>query len=171
MPLVDERVIATFADGSYLSFAQGRKDRWCVYYTAPPAAPIPLLDVQYFQILHELAQAYGADFVYADFVSVYDITTADVDNSVVLYIQNTIAGHYPNDILRAAKVFTTLYMAMVAEFHYVSAWGTPSRLTKRVKRLGVYQVLYTDMSVEEAANYSRGGNFHDLNNLCQEYGF
>lgn len=171
MPLVDERVISTFADNSYLSYAQGSKDRWCVYYTAPPNPPIPLLDRQYFQILLELAEEYGAEPVYADFVSIYDRTTDEVDELVLADIQGTVAAHYPNDLLRAAKVFTTLYMAMVSEFYYITPSGRPSRLQKRVKRLGVYQILFTDMTVEQAANYSKGQNYNTLNTLCLQYGF
>jgi len=173
MPLIDERVFATFEDGSFLSFAQGKKDRWCVYYTTinPDMPPKPLLDSQYFQYLRIFANQYGRDLVYRDFVSIYDKTTDIPDDAMVEDIQH-IAEHYPNDRLRVAKVFTTLYMAMVAEFYYVTSAGQPSRLTKRVKRLGVHQSLFCpEMTVQEIANFSKRKCFIELNTICQQYGF
>ncbi len=171
MPLIEERQYTTFDDGTTLSFAKGKKDLWCVYYYTPTTRPVSPRDQDYFQELLDLANKYGNDYVYEDFVDVYDHTDRNVNPAMAQYIIDLANKRYPDESLAVAKLFTILYMAMVAEYYYVNRYGRPSRLKKRTKRLGVHQILMEGMSVIDAKEYSKGRNFAELDALCRRYGF
>jgi hypothetical protein len=63
-------------------------------------------------------------------------------------------------------LLTTLYAAMIAEENRVNA-----PLGRRIKRLGVHQVLVEGMRVEDAARFSRGKPWRVLEELCVARGF
>lgn len=44
-------------------------------------------------------------------------------------------------------------------------------LKKRIKRLGMHQILIEKISPEKASNFSRGRNWRELDKICKEYGF
>ena len=46
-----------------------------------------------------------------------------------------------------------------------------TRLGRRIKRLGVYGLLLEDMSVEHAADFTRGMRWKDIAAMCSERGF
>ena len=62
--------------------------------------------------------------------------------------------------------FTIIYAAMIAEENKANAI-----LKKRIKRLGMYQVLIQNMKPEEAAQFSRGKSASSLNILMNIAGF
>lgn len=45
------------------------------------------------------------------------------------------------------------------------------RLGKRIKRLGVCNLLYEGREAEQAANFCRGMRYDELDRLCRKYGF
>lgn len=102
-----------FEDGSHLEYDRGVFDSWCVYLVQNDGARRPPLDVDYFNQLKELGVTYGNHRVYEDFVSIYDVTTRDINGAVLDRI-TLLANAYENSI-EVDKLFTTLYMAMVAE--------------------------------------------------------
>ena len=57
-------------------------------------------------------------------------------------------------------------MAMVAEERKA---GT--RLGKRIKRLGVHQLLMEHKSPYDSANFTRGMDWKEIAGLCEECGF
>ena len=57
-------------------------------------------------------------------------------------------------------------MAIIAEEQKAN-----TRLVKRIKRLGVYKLLYENKTVYEAANCMRGMGWREISNLCIERGF
>ena len=59
-----------------------------------------------------------------------------------------------------------IYAAMVAEENKQF-----TRLGKRIKRLGVHQLLKEGLSPKEAANWSRGKAWRDLAAECEKRGF
>ena len=59
-----------------------------------------------------------------------------------------------------------IYLGMVAEENKAGAV-----LKKRIKRLGMYQILFDNMSAYEAANFSRGKKVAELDPLCSSKGF
>lgn len=102
--------------------------------------------------------------VYEDFKSLYSSTTKEVDANVFETIKE-ISGKYPNPD-EAEAVFSVLYMTMLAEENKQGAI-----LRKRIKRLGVHQVLVEGMSPKIAANYSRGKTSLELAKECWSRGF
>jgi len=160
------RPIKTFADGTSLEYDRGQFDDWCVYLrSAEGNTRRALRDVEYFTTAHYLANTYGVDMFYADFVHVYDATTETMTDTVHQMIDG-LSQKYGNDAIRADKTLTALYATMVAE--EVKQFAV---LKKRIKRLGLYQVLFEMLTVEEAANFSRGKKVAELAPLCEERGF
>ena len=168
--LEDKRNFIYFRDGSKMFHASGKFDSWCVYYEEPNKEPVALLDKGYFKVLNFLKEKYNGEKIYKDFVKIYDLVTTDFNQDVISTIQE-ISQTYGIHQLRAEKMFTVLYMAMVSEFHWVSRAGKPTVLNKRLKRLGVYQIVMLNYTPTDAANYSRHKSIPELREECERYGF
>jgi hypothetical protein len=159
------KLVAKLSDGSYIEFDTGKFDNWCVYLKRQNQIKYAPKDVEYFSILKKLALKYGNQKIYTDFVRIYEATTKNIDNKVVELI-NEIASDYGQDKNEMDIWLTVLYAGMVAEENKEFAI-----LKKRIKRLGVYQVLIENLSPEYAANFSRGKKWDELDKICRERGF
>lgn len=157
--------IKRFQDGSFLEYDQGSFDSWCVYYTDALWFRTAPKDTDYLSQLCWLAARYGAGRVYGDYVRVYEMVGGEASGDDLEKISR-LAGSYGRDALRADIVFSTLYLAMIAEERRAN-----TRLGKRIKRLAVHQILKEEMSVSAAANYTRGMGWRDIARLCEERGF
>lgn len=102
--------------------------------------------------------------VYDDFCALYDKVTASEDPAVFDWIE-TITASYPNP-KEAEVVFGILYMTMISEENKANAI-----LKKRIKRLGVHQVLKEGMRPEIAAEFSKGKKVPELALECHSRGF
>lgn len=158
-------IVKRFSDGSYLEFARGNFDEWCVYVTTPKGLRRPPLDRNYFSFLKRLAEQFGPQRVYNDFVRVYEETEKHVDEKVFSLISH-IASGYPGWELRVEQVFSILYLTMIAEENKAF-----TRLGRRIKRLGVHCLLLEGLSVEQAADFTRGMRWQDIAVMCSERGF
>lgn len=159
------QLIKSFSDGSFLEYDRGGFDEWCVYFTNRDGSRSPPRDVDYFNLLKQLADRYGAEQIYSDFVRVYDLTGKWAEKSSLDEITQ-IAASYGADSLAVDVVFSILYMAMIAEEQKKF-----TRLGKRIKRLGVHTLLMENYSVPKAADFMRGMNWRDIARLCEERGF
>lgn len=157
--------IKTFSDGSSMEFGTGRIDGWCVYVTTPGGVRAAPRDADYFHSLERLAQAHGADRVYDDFVRLYDITGRAVTAEALTAIDRIAAG-YGRDCLTADKTFTAFYLAMVAEENRAN-----TRLGRRIKRLGVHELLKNKKSIQYATTFMTGKGWREIDRLCRERGF
>ena len=136
------RIVKTFSDGTSLGWDRGKLDSWCVYYNDIDGSSSPPLDTDYFTDLLNLADKYGHDKVYKDFVSMYDvINSPNPDECCIEIIDSLVSSYHPEDQLNVDKLFTILWMAMVSEWNYRFPNGRPSVLKHRIKRLGVYTML------------------------------
>ena len=158
------RVVKRFKNHSALEFDEGSFNKWCVYFINPEGKRKAPLDQEYFLQLKDLSTRYGVQKVYSDFVKIYKLTGKDIDEKVLDKISE-LSNEY-EDSLYADILFTTLYMAMIAEENWE---GT--RLGKRIKRLGVHELLLNNMSAENAANFMRGMDWRQIDTLCKENGF
>ena len=95
----------------------------------------------------------------------YDMTGKSVDDSVFDTITN-VSSKYGTNSLEVEKIFSILYMAMIAEEQ-----KKYTRLGKRIKRLGIHKLLFEGADVREAANFMRGLGWRDISRLCEERGF
>lgn len=158
--------IKQFIDGSSLAFAQGRFDNWCVYMIENDGKYFAPLDVDYFHQINDLSLTYGIDKIYSDFVKIYDSTDKKVNDEILQEITKYSKTYEKNKILNIDKLFTILYMTLVSEENCRN-----TRLGKRIKRLGIYEMLYSGRTVEDAANFMRGMSWKEIDALCKERGF
>ena len=157
-------VIKNFPDGSIIEFDIGKFDSWCVYLTEGESRTTPR-DVDYFRDLKTLANKHGADKIYCDFVTIFDATTKIIDQSLLATI-TTLSKQYDNADLRIDKLFTIIYASMLAEENKQHAV-----LKKRIKRLGLHQVLIEGATPEYAATFSKGKRWRELDAECTSRGF
>lgn len=143
-------LIKAFSDNSILEYDEGSFDSWCVYckpLNLPRYAP---KDVDYFSVLARMGLKHGCENVYNDFTAIFERTTKTLDPSLLNDItQSSI--RYAHDDLVMNKLFSILYAGMVAEENKAN-----TKLGKKVKRLGVHQVLIDRMKPEDAAAFSKG---------------
>ena len=142
--------IKDFPDGSFLEYDNGQFDEWCVYMNQPNGTRRPPLDRDYFAQLQEYAAQYGVNRIYQDYVSVYNLVGKAVDKADLDEITN-IAAYYDENALELDKIFSILYMAMIAEERKAY-----TKLGKRIKRLGVHKLLIEGNTVQQSANFMRG---------------
>lgn len=122
-------------------------------------------DRQYFLALEKWAGSLGADKVYGDFVRIYEPTGADLNPRILSDIEE-VAATYGKAADDAELWFTVLYAGMVAEENKKN-----SQLKKRIKRLGVHQLLLEGLSPAKAATLSRDKKWWMLDLLCERRGF
>ena len=72
-------ILTTFEDKSFLEFASGSFDDWCVFVVTPINRYAPK-DTEYFERLVFYANKYSAESLYKFFVDVYDYTTKDINS-------------------------------------------------------------------------------------------
>ena len=158
------RLVKEFPDGSFLEYDRGKIDSWCVYMTNPDGVRRPPLDRDYFNELKALADEYGAERVYRDFVDIYDSTTRDIDENVLEHITQ-MAKTY-GDPLEVDKLFTTFYMAMTSEENYPN-----TKLGRKIKRLAAYEILFGGRDVDNAVVFMKRMGWKEIDALCCERGF
>ena len=159
-------VIKQFSDGTYLEYAPGNFDNWCVYFVDfAKGVRQPPRDTHYFDFLLSNSAVYGSDKIYNDFVAIYENTGNEINQGTLSLIEK-IASTYPGMQLEFEKIFTIMYMGMIAEEKKAF-----TRLGKRIKRLGVYKLMIENVGVDSAANFMRGMNWRQIDMLCRERGF
>ena len=115
---------------------------------------------------NELAGKYGVNKVYEDFVLIYDNTSTMVEEDTLNLIDNLLSSYTKEDSLTVEKLFLTLYMTMISEENYPN-----TRLGRRIKRLGIYEMFFGKKEVDYAANFMRGMDWKEISNLCSSRGF
>lgn len=158
-------IIVNFEDGSFLEYDRGSFDDWCVYLNRPNERRYPPKDYQYFERLKDYSLKYGSQTIYDDFIKIYEETSKSLSHNIFDLIKE-ISKKYGSDSNDIAIDFSIIYMGMVAEENKAY-----TRLGKRVKRLGVYQVLFEDLSPNEAANFSKGKKWREIDEICMTKGF
>jgi hypothetical protein len=156
--------IKIFSDKSVLEFDRGKFDDWCVYLTANGNKIAPK-DIEYFTKIKNFAGLHGAPKIYDDFVKIYNATSSQIDEKIIFAISK-MSSQYGTDALTLDKLFTILYAGMIAEENKQYA-----KLKKRIKRLGMHQLLIDNFDPEKAANFSRGKNWRTLDIECRNRGF
>jgi hypothetical protein len=160
-----KKLIKTFNDGSILEYDMGSFDNWCVYITKPNQKRYAPKDTQYFSAFVGYSLIYGKEKIYSDFTQIYDKTTNIIEDNVLQLISN-ISKNYDEHFILIDILFTILYSSMVAEENKRNA-----KLGKRIKRLGFYQVLFEYMPPIQAAVYSKGKSWKELDLECKKRGF
>ena len=158
------QLIKIFSDNSTLEFDTGKFDDWCVYLTRPSKNKYAPTDIEYFTFLSGLTAA-DKQSVYNDFISIYNSTFKTLEQNVLNNI-TTLCAKYGKNSIDLDIWLTTIYTGMIAEEN-----KTYTRLGKRIKRLGLHQVLLGNLSPVDAANFSRGKKWKEIDIECNKYGF
>ena len=167
--MINKKRCITDVGGKTLYFSDGKKDEWCVYVDNNDGKrPKPPCDKDYFMTLLNFSLKYGRNRMYNDFIMVYNMTTKNYSIDVVNKIIEMSKKYDYDDSDEIAVLFTTLYMTMISEENYKN-----TRLGKRIKRLGVYQVLMEGLDPACAAKYTLQfpGGWRAISLLCEERGF
>ncbi|HKI89032.1 MAG TPA: hypothetical protein VKA38_08400 [Draconibacterium sp.] len=154
-----------FSNGGFIEFDKGSFDGWCVYVTKPSGERFAPTDVQYFSRLKKLGNKYGAQKIYDDFAVIYNRTTRQPEPDVFALI-SLLSHFYGTDALEMEIWFNVLYAGMIAEENKENAI-----LKKRIKRLGMHQVLVESVEPEVAAGFSKGIKWQQLDRLMKAKGF
>jgi DNA polymerase-3 subunit alpha len=157
------RIWFTTGDGD----ANGWRDNWKVKTNGNWYYP---LDRQLFTALLKM-QANHGDKVYDTCFKVFKITPLRMAEDVIpeQKIWNNIMGlatPFGKDVEQAREVFGYIYYVMMAEENKDKA-----QAGKRVKMLGIHQVLKDGMAPAEAADCSRGQSFPWISGECKARGF
>jgi hypothetical protein len=132
-----------------IEFDKGSFDNWCVYLTRERQTRYAPKDIEYFSTLKKLGNKHLHQKIYDDFLLFYNHTTKSI-NKKVLRVITEIAETYNENAEEIDIWFSVIYAGMIAEENKENAI-----LGKRIKRLGMYQILCENMDVEKAANFSR----------------
>lgn len=157
-------VVKEWQGGDKVEFDSGRFDQWCVYIVREGAGRRAPRDVEYFTYFHELGQRHGAKLVLEYVRSVYRMAAMTIQAASLAHVAEK-AQDFGDDSGETEFWGTVLYSAMVAEEN------NPKPLEKRVKMLGLHQLLVDGMAPEEAANWSRGKKYPELDAECRRRGF
>jgi hypothetical protein len=153
-------------NGKHLvEFDQGKFDKWCVYLKRQHQGRYAPGDEEYFIFFKRLAVKHGSAKVYNDFIEIYHATTKQYSQAVVERIKQ-ISQEYDDDAEDAEIWFSVIYGGMIAEENKEGMI-----LKKRIKRLGMHQVLLENYAPALASKFSVGKQWKDLNTLMRERGF
>lgn len=147
-------------------FDAGKFDDWCVYVVEEDGSRKAPFDVDYFTDLKILSTQYTGNKVYDDFVTIYSLTTKSIDANVIIAIDKIVSTYNLEHQVIIEQWFTVLYAGMIAEENKQFAI-----LKKRVKRLGMHQVLIENLSPSIAANFSKGKKWRELDAIMRPKGF
>jgi len=160
------KLVKKLKNGKSVVFDQGRFDNWCVYVVSSNDSRFAPLDNQYFSELLEISKKYSKNKVYNDFVKIYDKTTAAIDKEVIELIEKISYTYNIEDQPIVEKWFTVIYAGMIAEEN-----KERTILKKRIKRLGMHQVLIDNLAPNIAANFSKGKKWRELDAIMKKKGF
>ena len=159
------KLIKLLSNGATVEFDKGKFDEWCVYVSPPNGLRFAPTDVQYFSRLQTLGAIHGANNIYQDFLAIYHLTHAALDVAVIEKI-GLLSKKYGPDAVEMEQWLAVIYAGMVAEENKAHAI-----LKKRIKRLGMHQVLVEGEAPHVAAHFSRGKKWRELDALMREKGF
>lgn len=160
------KLIKNLSKNRKVIFDTGKFDDWCVYVVEENGSRKAPFDVDYFTDLKNLSAHYSDNKVYNDFVAVYNATTTEIDVNVTALIDTIVATYQEAHRVLVEQWLTVLYAGMIAEENKKNAI-----LKKRIKRLGMHQVLIDNISPSIAANFSRGKRWRELDAIMRPKGF
>jgi hypothetical protein len=157
------KLVKQLASNKQVIFDYGSFDNWCVYIVDKQNSYAPT-DIEYFTALQLLARRYPQSKIYNDFIKIYNLTTTQVEAKVVDLIDSIVSTYKWNDAAIIEQWLTVLYAAMIAEENKKKAI-----LKKRIKRLGLYQLFFKNYTPLEAANFSKGKNWKELDAIMKKH--
>ena len=159
------KLIKKFRDESFLEFDQGNFDAWCIYLQNPDGTRYAPKDTEYFAAFQRLSVAYGSPKIYGDFIEVYFQAGKQIEEKTLKLIEKLSATYGEN--AREVEVLLTIgYAGMVAEENKKF-----KVLGKKLKRLGMHQILFDKLTPEQAASFSKGKKVQEIRQEFRKRGF
>ncbi len=158
-------LIKEYPDGTKIEQGPGRFDDYCVYVTESNGIKKAPRDRDYFNFFTEMSKKYTNTKIYQDFVKIYNKTNSEIEKEVLEEI-DVISSSYEEDEREFNIWYTVIYLGMVAEELKANAI-----LKKKVKRLGMYQILMEGMKADDAASFSKSKKAAELISYCKARGF
>ena len=143
--------------GMRLLLGRGKFDDYCVYVERGDGSRFAPTDEWYFE---KMSKWKDKAVAYDKFCRVYELAGPEIDDLVWELIEGIA------DSAEEALILGILYLGMYAEERKEGAI-----LKKRIKRLGVHQVLMDGYPAKTAANFSRGQKAEYLTLQCHQRGF
>lgn len=143
-------------------FDRGKFDKYCVYINTCSRFKYAPKDEEYFKWIHALSKQYGTYQVWKDFCSLYQIVDTGESDKDVLTLIKSIDMHYNDDTILWWLIF---YMTMLAECKKEN-----TILKKRIKKLGVYNILFDMYEIDYVVQYMKGMKWQELDELMIERG-
>lgn len=159
------RPIITFSNGQSLEYDWGGFDYWCIFIRNPDDSRNPPRDIDYFSTLVELGKIYGFPRIYSDVKKIYVLTGKEIDGKVLEYI-SLVSEEYPENHRKIEILFSIIYAAFISKENKAR-----TKLGKRIKLLGIHQILTEGISPDIAVNFSKGMPWQNISKLCDERGF
>lgn len=152
-----------------ICFDRGRFDDYCVFFKKFDnnnnlISKKAVKDIELFDNLLIFKKEYK-DKVYKLIKFIFDYTNSTLNFKTIDKTVKLVNKHFDGSI-SAHKYFLFVYYAMVAEEK-----KTNSKLGKRIKLLGIYQILNEKFSSQTAANFSRGLKWTVIDEECKRRGF
>ena len=153
------QLIAGLSSKIQIVFDRGKFDNWCVYIVEGGKKNAPK-DLYYLTDLKELSKKYSSGKLYKDILSVYNNTYIHVDEKVIQLIDNIAETFFFKDQFIIRKSLIVVYAGMIAENN-----KEKTRLGKRIKLLAIHQLLNQNFTPEQAADFSRGKSWKELDEI------
>ncbi|MFC1785631.1 DUF7004 family protein [Candidatus Neomarinimicrobiota bacterium] len=158
-------LIKKLSNGTIIEYDRGSFDNWCVYITKPNETRFAPKDIEYFTFFQNIASELNPQNVYDSFVSIYDLTNNEIETPVLRQIV-TLSESMGNYAEEYEMWMTVVYAGMIAEQN-----KRFTKLGKRVKRLGMHQVILENVAPNTAAFFSRGMGWREIDQHCTNRGF
>ena len=155
-----------FSNKQRIEFRQGKFDSWCVFIVDKNGSEKIPLDKELFEELKKFSSICGNLRIYSEILQVFTISGKDIEREVIKKIVEISNRHDAKNVESIKILYTKYYYAFVAEENRAR-----TVLGKRVKMLGIYQVLLENFSPEDAANFSKGMSGKTIADLCSVRGF
>ena len=154
--------------GSVVYYDVGNFDEWCVYVQDTDGNRHAPRDEKYFQVLSDIAGRHvnGRTRIYLLYLCIYYSTNSVVGKHVLRRIQDWTQD-YGDDADTLEEALVTIYFAMVAEENKRPEYRWP--LKKRVKKIGVRQLLIGNATPQDAANGTRNVPWRESVALLEAY--
>ena len=149
-------------DNNYLFwFGEGNIDEWCVYCVKPNNRTWFAYDSEYLSWIKKMGKFHGEQKVYDSFCRIFD----NVHYNFNMGDGYNIVCEVSKDYHRTGHFWAWFWMTMIAEERKDNAI-----LGKRIKRLGVYNMLFDKYKLGYVTQYMVGKKWYELEALMDERG-
>ena len=160
------RIIKQLVNNRQVIFDSGSFDDWCVYVVEENGSKKAPFDAEYFTDLKNISEHYELYKVYNNIIEIYNETSKVIDQNVLSLIDKLVSTYREEHQALVEQWFVVIYAGMIAEENKQFAI-----LKKRIKRLGMHQILKLGYEPRIAANFSKGKKWRELDEIMKPLGF